>query len=114
MAFQMRALRDALESAGAMPDTANRAAEEVATFESRIGGIEGRVNTLTWMVSIAMTLIMFALAGELAIWSKVSELSSRVAEQSAVLVDHSSKLADLTAKLTEQSAKLDEILAKLH
>lgn len=65
MALQLGALREALLDAGASPDKADKAAEEVASYENRLAGIEtklvrldGRVNLLTWMVStnVAVTL----------------------------------------------------------
>ena len=65
MALQLGALREALIEAGASPEKANNAAEEVASYENRLAGIEtklvtldGRVNLLTWMVgtNAAMTI----------------------------------------------------------
>jgi hypothetical protein len=57
MALQLGALREALIEAGASPEKAAKAAEEVASYENRLAGIEtklvgldGRVNLLTWMV----------------------------------------------------------------
>jgi hypothetical protein len=57
MALQLGALRDALIEAGASPEKADKAAEEVASYENRLAGIEtklvrldGRMNLLTWMV----------------------------------------------------------------
>jgi hypothetical protein len=57
MALQLGALREALIEAGASPDKATKAAEEVASYENRLAGIEtklvsmdGRMNLLTWMV----------------------------------------------------------------
>lgn len=65
MALQLGALREALIDAGASPEKANKAAEELAGYEDRFDGLdrrltelEGKVNLLTWMVgfNIAMTL----------------------------------------------------------
>jgi hypothetical protein len=58
MTLQLGALRDALLSAGAPPDKANKAAEEMAGYETRFAGIESRLAVLTWMVGthIAITL----------------------------------------------------------
>jgi hypothetical protein len=65
MALQLGALREALIEAGASPEKANQAAEEVASYENRLAGVEtklvgldGKVNLLTWMVTfnLAMTL----------------------------------------------------------
>jgi len=65
MALQLGALREALIDAGASQDKADKAAEELAGYESRFDGVEtklvaldGRVSLLTWMVgfNLAMTL----------------------------------------------------------
>jgi hypothetical protein len=72
MALQLGALRDALIEAGASPEKAAKAAEELAAYENRFDGfdarlgafetrlvtIDGRVNLLTWMTgfNLAMTL----------------------------------------------------------
>ena len=57
MALQLGALREALIEAGASTEKADKAAEEVASYENRLAGIEtklasldGRANLLTWMV----------------------------------------------------------------
>jgi hypothetical protein len=50
MALQLGALRDALLDAGAAPDKANKAAEELASYETRLGGIESDLRLLKWMV----------------------------------------------------------------
>jgi len=65
MALQLGALRDALIEAGASPEKAANAAEEVASYENRparvenkLTALDGRVGLLSWMVgfNIAMTL----------------------------------------------------------
>ena len=58
MALQLGALRAALLDAGAKPDTADKAAEEVAGYENRLAGLETKVSVLTWMVgtNVALTL----------------------------------------------------------
>ncbi len=57
MALQLGLPRDALEPAGASPDTGQRAAEEVAGYENRLSSVDGRIvslerpiNLLQWMV----------------------------------------------------------------
>jgi hypothetical protein len=69
--LQLGALREALIEAGASPEKAAKAAEEVGTYENRLAGIEaklalldGRVNLVQWMLgfNLAMTL---AVAGRL-------------------------------------------------
>jgi hypothetical protein len=49
MALQLGALRDALMDAGATVDKANKAAEEVAGYESRLASIDTRLSVLTWV-----------------------------------------------------------------
>jgi hypothetical protein len=52
MALQLGYLRDALIEAGASTASADRAAEEVASYENRLAGIERKLvfSLLTWMV----------------------------------------------------------------
>lgn len=50
MALQLGALREALVEAGASPEKAARAAEEVAGYESRLANIETRIVVLMVMV----------------------------------------------------------------
>jgi hypothetical protein len=56
--LQLGALREALLEAGASPDKANKAAEELASYETRLAGIETKLAVLVWMVgfNLAMTL----------------------------------------------------------
>jgi hypothetical protein len=49
MALQLGALRDALVDAGATVEKANKAAEELAGYESRLAGIDTRLSVLTWI-----------------------------------------------------------------
>jgi hypothetical protein len=65
MALQLGALREALIEGGTSPEKAAAAAEEVASYENRLAGVEtklvtldGKVNLLTWMVTfnLAMTI----------------------------------------------------------
>lgn len=56
MALQLGALRDALLSAGVPPDKADKAAEEVASYENRLSAIEARLSVLTWMVGTQIAL----------------------------------------------------------
>jgi len=52
MAIRLGALHDALLEAGASPEKAQRAAEELAQYEK----LEARVTLLTWMVGFDVTL----------------------------------------------------------
>lgn len=56
MALQLGALRDALLEAGASPAKADKAAEELAGYESRLSGIEARLAVLTWMVGFNLVM----------------------------------------------------------
>jgi hypothetical protein len=60
MALQLGALREALLDAGASPEKANKAAEELASYETRLAGIETKLAVLVWMVgfNLAMTATM--------------------------------------------------------
>ena len=64
MAFMMGNLYDALRSAGADDDKARKAAEEVAGFENRIGGLASDVALLKWMVGFNLALTV-AVVGKL-------------------------------------------------
>jgi hypothetical protein len=50
MALQLGALRDALIEAGATVEKADKAAEELASYDSRLASIDTRLTLLTWMV----------------------------------------------------------------
>jgi hypothetical protein len=56
MALQLGALRDALIDAGAKPEKADKAAEELAGYESRLAGIDARLSVLTWMAGTNLVL----------------------------------------------------------
>jgi phage shock protein A len=76
MALRMGALYDALrQAAGISEEDARRAAEEVANYENRIGRIEARLDTLAWMVSAVIALVMMNLAGTLTVLYRLSESS---------------------------------------
>jgi len=51
MALQLGALRDALLDAGASPEKADKAAEELAGYDSRLASIETRLAVLMVMVA---------------------------------------------------------------
>ncbi len=56
MALQLGALRDALIDAGATALKADKAAEELAGYETRLSGIDARLSVLTWMVATNVAL----------------------------------------------------------
>ena len=69
------ALREALIEAGASPEKANEAAEEVASYENRLAGLETKVSVLMVMVGGLYALGAPALWLLLKIASKVGALS---------------------------------------
>ncbi len=66
MALQLGALRAALADAGAKPELAERAAEEIASYDRDLADMRGSLRLLQWMVgaSIAVT----AAIGTPALW----------------------------------------------
>ena len=54
-------LYDALIAGGAPPDKAREAAEEAATDENRLAGIETRLSVLTWMAGALVVVALFQL-----------------------------------------------------
>ena len=70
MTLRLGALHDALLDPGNV-EKARDAAEEVASYENRLAGIESRLTVLTWMVTVAIAVLMavfwqgFAIMGRL-------------------------------------------------
>ena len=56
MALQLGALREALISAGAPSDKADKAAEELAGYEGRFARIEADLSILKWMMGFNLAL----------------------------------------------------------
>lgn len=56
MAVMFGNLYRALVSAGVADEQARKAAEEVASYENRLAGLEGKVNLLSWMVGFNLAL----------------------------------------------------------
>jgi hypothetical protein len=56
MALQLGALRDALIDAGAKPEKADKAAEELAGYENRLASIDARLTLLTSMSGFNLVL----------------------------------------------------------
>ena len=54
--LQLGALRDALLDAGAKPEIADRAAEELAGYETRLARIETDLTVLKWMIGFMLAL----------------------------------------------------------
>ncbi len=88
MALQLGALRDALAEAGVSKDKADKAAEEVATFDSRIAAIDSRLAVLTWMTGTVVGLSLLLVASVFAIWSKLGDISGQLATLAKAAVPH--------------------------
>lgn len=58
MALQLGALRDALISAGAPSEKADKAAEELAGYEIRLASIDSRLSVLSWIAGTNLALAM--------------------------------------------------------
>ena len=56
MALRLGALEDAFLAANVPPDKAAKTAEEVASHESRISGMDTRLTLLSWMVTFNLAL----------------------------------------------------------
>jgi hypothetical protein len=65
MALMLGALNDALLSAGADKDKAQKAAEEVAGYESELADVKSDLRLLKWMVgtNIALSVAGFSIIG---------------------------------------------------
>ena len=80
MAIMMGDLRTALIDAGASEDLANKAATEVATYESRLASIETRLSLLTWMSGVTLGLVLLVLSSTLALWTKFGEVTGQLTQ----------------------------------
>ncbi len=78
MALQLGTLRDALLEAGATPEKANEASEEVAGYDSRL-------TRLTTMVQAAIALLVVPIGSQAAVWIKMGEISGQLSALSARL-----------------------------
>lgn len=65
MAVMLGGLYHALVAAGAPPDQAEKAAEEVARYEADIGAIKGELALIKWMVGFVIALVVSLLALQL-------------------------------------------------
>ena len=76
MALQLGTLRDALIEAGATPEKAREASEEVA-------GYENRLTRLTTLVQVALGLMVVLLGSQGALWAEIGHLNGQVQRMSA-------------------------------
>jgi hypothetical protein len=84
--LQLGALRDALIDAGAKPDKAAAASEELASYDNRVSGIEGklsgiesRLTILTWVVGVQASLALVILGSMFAVWSRFGDVGGQLA-----------------------------------
>lgn len=98
MALQLGALRDALIDAGASEEKAQRAAEELAAYQSEFTAlrddmrdgfgkvdqefatVRGDINLLRWMIGANFALTLAILASIFALWSKLGDIGGQVAQ----------------------------------
>ncbi len=73
MALQLGDLRDALIDAGASPEKAEKAAEEVA-------GYENRLTRLTTLVQVAIGILVVLIGSQAGLWVKLGEISGQLAQ----------------------------------
>ena len=71
MALMLGKLYDALIAGGTPPDKAREPAEEAATYEGRLAGIETRLAVLTWMAGALVVLALFQLGALLNIMTRL-------------------------------------------
>ena len=76
MALQLGALRAALLDAGAKPETADRAAEELAGLSQ----VDTRLKHMDWKINAIMAVVVLMLGSQLLLWSKVGEISGQLAQ----------------------------------
>ena len=70
MALQLGALRDALLEAGATPQKAEKAAEEVASYEARLAGFDVKLETMNGSLRVVQWMLATLLAGVAALLVK--------------------------------------------
>ena len=94
MALQLGALRAALLDAGSSPETADRAAEELAGYDNllagidtRLGHMDGRLNQMDarlgymdWKINAVMAVVVLMLGSQFLLWSKIGEISGQLAQ----------------------------------
>ncbi len=85
MAIQLGALRTALLEAGASVDKADKAAEEGASYEMQLAGIESRVSVLTWMVGANVGLTILVIGALVTLSSKLGEISGQLVQLSHIV-----------------------------
>jgi hypothetical protein len=80
MAMMLGDLRAALIDGGTSQALADKAATEVATFETRLTNVELRLGLLAWMVGATIGLLILVLGDLVNLSSKLGEISGQVAQ----------------------------------
>jgi len=82
MALQLGALRDALLEAGATPEKAAKASEELAGYDIRLGRLETKLDvSLVLLAGLIITLI----GSQFAFWQKLGEISGQLTALSHII-----------------------------
>jgi hypothetical protein len=79
MALQLGATREVFLEAGVSPASASKAAEELASYETRLANNDARISVFTWMVGANITLTILVLGSLFALWSKVADIAAAIA-----------------------------------
>lgn len=87
MALQLGALRAALLDAGASADKADKAAEELADYEKRLAGIEGKLTMLIWAVGANVAATIAVVGMIVTMNGRLGEISGQLT-QIAQLLHH--------------------------
>jgi hypothetical protein len=61
MALQLGSFCEALIEAGSKPETAAKASEEVALYDTRLSSVDSRLSLLSWMVGANLALTVAVL-----------------------------------------------------
>jgi hypothetical protein len=88
MALQMGALRDALISAGADVDKATKAAEEAASYETRLASIDAKMSAALWVGGLLFAAV---LTGQALMWHSIGKVDGHL-DQIGAQVGHIEQL----------------------
>ncbi|MBV9251669.1 MAG: hypothetical protein JO227_20795 [Acetobacteraceae bacterium] len=69
-----------LLDAGAKPDLARQAAEELAGYEAQFAMVRSDLRLLKWMASANLALTVVVLGSLLVMWARVGELAGSMAQ----------------------------------
>lgn len=76
MALQLGALRTALLDAGAKPEFADRAAEELAALSH----LDARLTQMHWKLNALMAGMTVILGSQVLLWARLSEISGQLTQ----------------------------------